>query len=60
MNESFVCPACGMESFNPNDVRFGYCGACHAFTGEDPPEVYFCGSNFCDDPACSHEHAELL
>lgn len=30
---SFTCPACGKTSYNPNDAREGYCGACHAFTG---------------------------
>lgn len=28
---SIACPKCGMVSFNPNDVRERYCGACHAF-----------------------------
>lgn len=23
-------------------------------------DEYFCGSNYCDDPACSHEHPERL
>jgi len=30
--ESFVCPQCKAESFNPNDIREGYCGRCHEFT----------------------------
>lgn len=30
---SFNCPVCGKTSYNPNDAREGYCGACHAFTG---------------------------
>jgi hypothetical protein len=29
----FTCPACGMTSYNPNDVREGYCGNCHDWTG---------------------------
>lgn len=29
---SFVCPVCGAESGHPEDVRHGYCGACHDFT----------------------------
>lgn len=29
---SFTCPDCGRTSWNPNDVKYGYCGACHAFT----------------------------
>jgi hypothetical protein len=30
--ENITCPVCGMTSWNPNDVRYGYCGNCHAFT----------------------------
>jgi uncharacterized C2H2 Zn-finger protein len=30
---TITCPRCGMTSANPNDVREGYCGNCHAFTG---------------------------
>lgn len=33
---SFVCPRCGAESFNPNDIAEHYCGRCHAFV-DDPP-----------------------
>lgn len=29
---SIRCPKCQMVSHNPNDVREGYCGNCHAFT----------------------------
>src|SRR5205807_7468130 len=32
--ESITCPLCGMTSHNPNDVKNGYCGNCHAFTAE--------------------------
>ena len=28
---SITCLRCGKESFNPNDVRFLYCGYCHRF-----------------------------
>lgn len=28
-----TCPKCGRTSFNLNDVREGYCGHCHEFTG---------------------------
>jgi ribosomal protein S27AE len=28
-----ICPRCGRTSYNPNDVREGYCGACHDWTG---------------------------
>ncbi len=30
---SITCPVCGRTSHNPNDVREGFCGACHAWTG---------------------------
>lgn len=30
---SITCPRCGRTSHNPNDVREGYCGACHDWTG---------------------------
>jgi len=30
--ESITCPNCGRTSWNPNDVREGYCGACHDWT----------------------------
>jgi len=30
---SFTCPRCGMTSYNLNDVREGYCGNCHDWTG---------------------------
>lgn len=31
---SFTCPVCGATSWNPNDVREGYCGRCHDWTGQ--------------------------
>lgn len=31
---SITCPQCGMTSYNPHDIRWGYCGMCHDFTGE--------------------------
>jgi hypothetical protein len=33
-SQSFVCPRCQAESFNPNDIREQYCGHCHAFMGD--------------------------
>jgi hypothetical protein len=33
----FVCPRCGAISANPNDVREGYCGACHDWTTRSGP-----------------------
>jgi len=29
-----TCPRCGMTSYNPNDIRERYCGACHMFHDE--------------------------
>jgi hypothetical protein len=31
---SITCPMCGMTSHNPDDVKNGYCGNCHAYTGK--------------------------
>jgi ribosomal protein S27AE len=31
---TFTCPRCGSTSAHPDDLANGYCGACHAFTGE--------------------------
>lgn len=33
---SFTCPRCGRTSYNPGDVLYGYCGACHDYTREPP------------------------
>jgi len=33
-NQSFVCPACRRESFNPHDIAQRYCAACHRFFDE--------------------------
>lgn len=30
---SFRCPVCAAVSYHPEDIRHGYCGRCHAFTG---------------------------
>jgi ribosomal protein S27AE len=30
---SITCPRCGATSYHPEDVREGYCGRCHEFTG---------------------------
>lgn len=30
---SITCPDCKRTSYNPNDIREGYCGFCHAWTG---------------------------
>jgi hypothetical protein len=29
---SITCPVCGMTSYNPNDIREGYCGNCADWT----------------------------
>lgn len=31
---SITCAVCGMKSYNPHDIRWGYCGNCQTFTGE--------------------------
>lgn len=31
---SFTCPVCHRTSHHPEDVKHGYCGNCHAFTGQ--------------------------
>jgi len=31
---AFTCPRCGRTSWNPHDVEYGYCGACHDWTGQ--------------------------
>lgn len=35
--DGFTCPRCRRTSHHPEDLRQGYCGACHAFTGEPRP-----------------------
>jgi ribosomal protein L37E len=32
---SITCPRCGRTSYNPNDIREGYCGNCHDWTRSD-------------------------
>jgi hypothetical protein len=29
---SITCPRCSRTSYNENDIREGYCGACHDWT----------------------------
>jgi hypothetical protein len=31
---AFTCPVCGAKSWHPEDGRQGYCGRCHAHTGD--------------------------
>lgn len=33
---SITCPTCRMTSYNPNDVRYRYCGNCHEFHDQMP------------------------
>jgi hypothetical protein len=35
----FTCPECGMTSHHPDDVREGYCGRCHDWTGRPDPNI---------------------
>jgi hypothetical protein len=38
----FTCPCCDAVSPNPDDIDQGYCGRCHAFTGDPllgPPHL---------------------
>lgn len=32
---SYTCSRCGVTSYNPNDVREGYCSNCHDWTREE-------------------------
>lgn len=32
-----TCPVCEMTSYHPMDVREGFCGHCHAWTGQPRP-----------------------
>lgn len=29
---SITCPQCGRTSYHPEDIKQGYCGACHDWT----------------------------
>jgi hypothetical protein len=33
----FTCPRCGRSSSHPQDLREGYCGACHDWTAPPTP-----------------------
>lgn len=33
---SITCPDCGYTSYNPNDIREGFCGLCHDWTSKRP------------------------
>jgi hypothetical protein len=34
---TYTCPVCGRTSWNPNDARERYCGACHGLTSASLP-----------------------
>ena len=52
---SFICPHCGAESFNPNDIRERYCGRCHAFIVDDwPPSPEAYRDESFDERACDY------
>jgi hypothetical protein len=34
----YTCQHCGMVSHNPNDAKYGYCGACHRWIDDDYEE----------------------
>lgn len=35
---AFVCPRCGIVSYNRNDERERYCGRCKVFVDDAPPK----------------------
>jgi NMD protein affecting ribosome stability and mRNA decay len=48
---AFTCPDCGRESWNENDGIHGYCGACHAFTGNPMrPRIIIVPCRRCSKP----------
>jgi hypothetical protein len=54
MSPSFICPRCGRESFNPNDIRERYCGACHQFIDDaSPPADAYRDDRFAER-SCDH------
>lgn len=53
---SITCPRCRSVSYNPSDIREGYCGDCHTWTGA--PKIIrrtFSMKILCPRcPLCSH------
>jgi hypothetical protein len=45
---SITCFICGLTSWNPNDVRYRYCGHCHRF--HDDPGAGFTEACGCLPP----------
>lgn len=60
---SITCPRCGRTSYHPEDIKQGYCGACHWWTS-DPTlmHVIECPAEHChhlafeDDLQAQSEH----
>ena len=46
----FVCPACGAESFNFNDIAQRYCGRCHLFADDPLPLDRYRDDRFAERP----------
>lgn len=40
---SITCPVCGKTSYHANDIEYGYCASCHAYTTDrayaDKPHI---------------------
>lgn len=34
---AYICPHCGMASWNLNDGKHGWCGACHLYQADTGP-----------------------
>lgn len=37
-SDSITCPRCGQTSYNPKDIEYRYCGACHQYHAFMDPE----------------------
>lgn len=33
MTEGYTCPVCGITSYHPMDLKYGWCASCNEFTG---------------------------
>lgn len=61
MLNSFNCPRCRATSYNPHDIREGYCGGCHDWTGS-PKISFYCdaiGPRTCREPSKGLPEHEL-
>lgn len=36
---SYTCPVCKMTSYNPNDVKYMYCGNCHTYEEDNAMDI---------------------